>query len=153
MTSRLLGIASIALLAVAVPLRTVTAQASLPVAITLMVPVQVQDIDPKVVVIRVTCTAQPVGGTIGVTFDHHLFGDAGPVVNGAFSGTAEVKLTGTSAQPLPPGQQWSYHCQAEFVTAAHGPAGNVSFAPGGTGSGALAPTSGPNLVQGTFTTP
>jgi hypothetical protein len=150
-SARSLRIASIAVLAIAS--RSAGAQSSSPVTITLMVPVHVKDLDAKVTKIRVHCTAEPVGATIKVTFDRdHDFADAGPVANGTFSGSAQVELKGTSPQRLAPGQQWSYKCHSDFVTAGIGSkGGEMTMTPGGSGA-ALAPTSAPNLIEGKFTT-
>jgi len=153
MTSRFLRIASLALLTIVVVPRSVRAQGAGPITITLNVPVLVQDIGPDVSAIRVHCSVQPVGGTAAVSFDpRHDSGVAGPVVNGVFSGTAKVVLTGTSALPVAAGQQWSYKCHSEFVSSHVGPLGNIAYEPGVSSNAPLAPTSGPNLVQGTFTT-
>lgn len=151
MFTRALRIASIAFLAIAP--QSAGAQSSSPVTITLMVPVQVKDLDAKVTKIRVHCTAQPVGAAIKVAFDRdHDYADAGPVTNGSYSGSAEVELKGTSPQRLAAGQQWSYKCSSEFVTAAVGAKGvQTTITPGGAGA-ALASTSAPNLIEGTFTT-
>jgi hypothetical protein len=149
--ARSLRIASFAALAFAP--QGAGAQSSSPVTITLMVPVQVKDLDAKVTKIRVHCTAQPVGAAIKVTFDRdHDYADAGPVTNGSLNGSAEVELKGTSPQRLAPGQQWSYKCRSEFVTATAGTkGGETAITPGSTGA-ALAATSAPNLIEGTFTT-
>ncbi|MDQ2765663.1 MAG: hypothetical protein M3Y30_00785 [Gemmatimonadota bacterium] len=149
MTARFFRITSIALFAIAVAPR--SAHAQLTVTITLNVPVQVQDIDPRTAAIRVHCNAQPVGAA-SVSFGHQDFGDAGPVVNGAYTGTAHVVLTGTTAQAVTPGQQWSYQCHSELLLKTMDKSGNVTGTPGITDWAALAPSSGPNLVQGTFTT-
>jgi hypothetical protein len=152
MTSRFFRIASMAVLTIVVVPRSVTAQGGLPITITLNVPVQVQDIGPDIAGIRVHCSVKPVGGTATISFDHHDFGDAGPVVNGSVSGTAKVVLTGASPQPIAPGQQWNYQCHSDFLSSHIGPSGNIVYAPGVSSNAPLAPTSGPNLVQGTFTT-
>ena len=127
---------------------------SLPLTITFSVPVQMQDLDPKVVAIRVICAVQPVGALAG-GWTHHDFGDAGPVVNGAYSGTATVVLTGWATQAVPPGQQWTYQCYAGFEIAHRANVSPMDYEwakPGTLDWTTLAPSSGPNLVQGTFTT-
>jgi hypothetical protein len=160
MIARFLRIAALTVLAFTAAPRDVRAQTPiplpagyLPVTITLMVPVQVQDLDPRAVKIRVHCKVQPVGTlSVGLNFSHFDFGDTGPVVNGAYSGAAQVVLSGSATQAIPPGQQWTYQCHSEFVTATRVTDGYVMGVPGVTDWAALAPTSGPNLVQGTFTT-
>ncbi len=155
---RLLRSASLALLgALSIP-QALSAQAAptehVTVTITLMVPVQVKDLNPGITKIRLYCAVQPVGGSPTVNFDaHHNFGDATPVVDGAYSGTAKVVLTGTSPQSIPPGQQWSYTCHSTFLFKGVGSSGDqIAANPGVDAEALLAPGSGPNLVQGTFTT-
>ena len=151
---RLLRSASLALLgALSIP-HALSAQATpaanVTVTITLMVPVQVKDLNPGISVVRLWCSAQPVGGSSTVTFNVlHPFGDAGPVVDGAYSGTAKVVLTGTSSQSIPSGQQWSYNCHSSFMFKTSSVNG---VTPGNDPEALLAPGSGSNLVQGTFTT-
>jgi hypothetical protein len=141
-----LKVASIAFLVIAAASQTARAQGS--VTINLNVPVQLKDLDPQIARAQVSCVVQPVGGTTIVTFDpdNQRDGDLGKIVDGAFSGTVKVVRFGTSQQPLPPGQQWSYRCNSIFWTLT-----GVRLDPGSSGA-PLVPTSGPNLVQGTFTT-
>lgn len=156
---RRLPSASLALLGALLMPHALSAQAAPPanvtVTITLTVPVQVKDFNPGISAVRLFCTAQPVGGSAVVTFDaRHNAGVAGPVVDGAFSGSATVVLTGTSAQSIPAGQQWSYSCYSNFLFGRVNGAGTQNTAvPGVDAEALLAPGSGPNLVQGTFTTP
>jgi hypothetical protein len=148
MTTRLLKIASIAILGIAAAPR--VARAQLPFKITLLVPLQMQDLSAGIRSIRVHCTVR--AGRVSVkNLDHTDFTDAGPVVNNAYSGTATIVLDLIATEPLSPGQQWTYECYSELVTnTATNGIPNVETP--GTADAQLAPTSGPNLIQGTFTT-
>jgi hypothetical protein len=158
MTAKILRAAALALVAFASTPHLVCAQTAppgtLPITVTLMVPVQVNNLDPTITAVAVYCTAQPVGGSAGVAFDQkNNFGRVGPVANGTYTGTAKVVLNGWSTQSVTPGQQWSYQCHSMFLTAKTAANGQpVSGTPGVDSWAALATTSGPNLVQGTFTT-
>jgi hypothetical protein len=156
---RLLHIASIALLGGHLISRALAAQAPptehFTITVTLTVPVQVKDLNPDITKLRVFCRVFSLGGPASISFDGgHNFLDVGPVVNGAYSGTANVVVTGTSTQSIGPQQQVSYQCFAGFLFKGHDSADpDVDHAafPTLDSENRLAAGSPANQVQGSFT--
>lgn len=147
MTARYLKVASIACLAIAVAPQ--SARAADPFTITLMVPVQMTELPGNLKSVRVHCSVHAPHGTIHLRSND--FGEVA-VVNDAASGTATIALYLIPDDPIPAGTLWTYECHAEFVSnALDATGGNILLTPG-IGSAQLAPSSGPNLVSGTFTT-
>lgn len=115
--------------------------------VTLFVPVQMHQLDPHVLFFQVKCDITAIGANIisGGSVAH-----SGQVAGGHYGGTMEFVFNVVSSTQLMSGQGWTYQCVADYSgisSVDH----VVPGTPNAPSWAALASTSGPNLISGSFT--
>lgn len=87
-------------------------QSTGPAAVTLHVPLQLQNIDPRATEAVVWCTAKFMGGNSQVPVQT-IAADSVPISGGGYNGSVDVKFSLVSR----PGDQWRYDCKLELSSA------------------------------------
>jgi hypothetical protein len=83
-----------------------------PAAVTLHVPLQLQNIDPRATEAVVWCTARFMGGNSQLPVQS-IAADSVPISGGSYNGSVDVKFSLASR----PGDQWRYDCKLELSSA------------------------------------